>query len=377
MGFFDSVGGIGGLIVAGPIGAVAGYGGEQAIGAMGGGQDWQPTMANIGAPASIDMRQNAEEMAGALAAQRQLMSELGGTGGLYGQAITNYGNLLQGQQGVLGQQQALADQLAMQAQGGGPNPALAQLALTTGQNIGQQAALMAGQRGGRNAGLMSRQAAEAGGGIQQQAAGQAAVMRGQQQLAAQQQLAQQQGLMGVQQANMGQGIGQYAQMGAQRLQQQQQANQIYQQSLLAQQGLGLGAQGQYNATLAGMQGNVNQSMAAIRAAELARSGQVIGGAFQGIGAAAGLAAKGAYQGGVIQQDSKPALINIELGASHGGKVDGAANVAGDSPKNDSVVTALSPGEVVIPRSKVNDEQKVAAFLNALLGFNLKPGRMAA
>lgn len=112
-------------------------------------------------------------------------------------------NALQGQNGignqssVFNQQQALANQLGQQAQGGGPNPALAQLNNTTGANVANQAALMAGQRGSNaNVGLLARQAAMQGANTQQQAAGQGAALRAQQQLAAQQALQQQQGMMG-------------------------------------------------------------------------------------------------------------------------------------------------------------------------------------
>lgn len=49
---------------------------------------------------------------------------------------------------------------------------------------------------------------------------------------------------------------------------------------------------------------------------------------------------GFYDGGII--DVTP-----------GGKVPGRAEVAGDSPKNDTVITKTSPGEIVIPRTIVN------------------------
>ena len=92
--------------------------------------------------------------------------------------------------GAIAQQQQVAQQLAQQAQGLGPNVAQSQLAQATGQNVANQAALAAGQRGASsNAGLIARQAAQAGGAAQQQAAGQAATLGAQQQLAAQQGLA--------------------------------------------------------------------------------------------------------------------------------------------------------------------------------------------
>lgn len=116
----------------------------------------------------------------------------------------------QNQSNVFGQMQGFANQLQDQANGNGPNPALAQLNQTTGQNIASQASLAGSQRGaGANVGLMSRNIGQQGAATQQQAASQAAIMKAQQQLAAQQALQQQQGMMaGV----AGQQIG--AQQGA-------------------------------------------------------------------------------------------------------------------------------------------------------------------
>jgi hypothetical protein len=53
----------------------------------------------------------------------------------------------------------------------------------------------------------------------------------------------------------------------------------------------------------------------------------------------------------------------EAHMKHGGKVPGTAKVAGDSPKNDTVHAALSPGEVVVPRSAQSDDQEFEAFMN--------------
>lgn len=132
-------------------------------------------------------------------------------------------NALQGQNGignqsnVFNQQQQLANQLGQQAQGIGPNPAQAQLAMNTAANTANQAALMAGQRGaGANAGMIARQAGMQGGANQQNAVGQQAVLQAQQQLAAQQALQQQQGMManvaGQQVGQQAGAIGQYGNM---------------------------------------------------------------------------------------------------------------------------------------------------------------------
>lgn len=47
----------------------------------------------------------------------------------------------------------------------------------------------------------------------------------------------------------------------------------------------------------------------------------------------------------------------------GGKVPGQPKVSGDSPKNDIVPAMLSPGEVVVPRTKVNDEDEFNNFMS--------------
>jgi hypothetical protein len=51
--------------------------------------------------------------------------------------------------------------------------------------------------------------------------------------------------------------------------------------------------------------------------------------------------------------------------AYGRKVPGKARVRGDSPKNDVVPALLSPGEIVVPRSKAKDPKKAAAFAEAV------------
>jgi hypothetical protein len=118
------------------------------------------------------------------------------------------GTGLAGQNAIATQMQGLAGQLGQQAAGQGPNPALAQLAATTGQNVSAQNALMAGQRGSSaNAGLIARQAAQQGAATQQQAVGQGAVLSAQQQIAAEQALqAQQQQQANLATQQVGQGV---------------------------------------------------------------------------------------------------------------------------------------------------------------------------
>lgn len=304
------------------------------------------------------------------------------------------------QSDVYTQQQQLAQALLAQSQGQGPNPAQAQLAQATGQNVAHQGALMASQRGASaNPALIARQAAMQGANVQQQAAGQEATLEAQQQIAAQQALAQQQGNMG----NMA----------------------------LNQQGLE-----------SGMIGNINNTNAQVASGNAQRQAGLMGGVMQAggmLGAAALMANKGGKipgyaGGGTIEfmdvphlpefQDSSSASPTFDAGkslsmgsalakmhkgdgggnagqimmaggpgdatqnldvdpdmttlavASKGGGIGGNASVKGDSPKNDTVPALLSPGEIVLPRSVTqggNIEKKAIEFLKHLkkgkVGFN--------
>jgi hypothetical protein len=69
------------------------------------------------------------------------------------------------------------------------------------------------------------------------------------------------------------------------------------------------------------------------------------------------------------------MFGASLGAvppmSSGGKVSGRAEIKGDSEKNDKVPVLLSPGEVVIPRSAVQDPEEAHAFLDKILKKKVK------
>jgi hypothetical protein len=183
-----------------------------------------------------------------------------------------------GTQGLVAQGQLLG-QLQQGAAGTGPNPALAQLNQTTGQNVANQAALMAGQRGAnQNAGLIARQAAQQGAATQQQAAGQAATQQAQQQIAYQQALGNQANTM------VGQAQG---------------ANQAQTQNALNQQ-LGL------SSTAAGLQQSVNQGNAALAGQQMGNQAGLLGGLAGGLGASgilgSGIASyAGAASGGKVSE----------------------------------------------------------------------------
>ena len=198
-----------------------------------------------------------------------------------------------GTQGLAAQSQLLG-QLQQGAAGQGPNPALAQLNQTTGQNVANQSALMAGQRGAnQNAGLIARQAAQQGAATQQQAAGQAATQQAQQQIAYQQALGNQ--------ANT-------------QVNQAETANNAQTQNALNQQ-LGL------SSTAAGLQSSVNSANAGLAGQQMANQAGLIGGLAQGVGASgmlgSGIAsAAGAAQGGKVSE-----LPRFAFGGPSGGQYD--------------------------------------------------------
>ncbi len=280
-------------------------------------------------------------------------SNVGQANQLYGQVqggLTqqqNFANAaMQASPDIFAQQQQLSNMLMQQAQGQGPNPALAQLNNTTGQNVQQQAALMASQRGaGANTGLMARQASMQGGNIQQQAAGQAAVMQAQQQLAAQSMLGQQQSQIAGQQQNALSGYNQAAQ-GAQ--------------------GQTLNSINGINSANLGSQQSVNQGNSSMYGNAVQMGAGIIGGA----GAAMGQGGKGKAHGGMIEKYANGgAVSNLGQRMKAGGSVPGDAKVAGDNLKNDTVSAKLSPGEIVIPRSIVNSPgapEKAAEFVRQVL-----------
>lgn len=181
-------------------------------------------------------------------------------------------------------QQALLGQLQDQSNGVGPNPALAQLNQTTGQNIASQNALMAGQRGSSaNPALIARQAAQQGAATQQNAVGQAATLNAQQQLAARQQLAAQQAQL------VGQG-----QTGLNALNQFSQGQQ---------------------ANLLGIQNGTNSANAALAGQGMKGQQGLIGGVLNGAGSILGSLA----EGGKVKPQYAP-----------GGNVSGPQSMLGQS-----------------------------------------------
>lgn len=241
---------------------------------------------------------------------------------------------LQSFAGVNTGQNALAGQLNNTINGtGGPNLAQQQETQATQQNLQTNAGAIAGQQG-LNPALAARAIQMGTAEAQQQAAATSAAARLAQQQQAQGQLA---GLYG------------------------QQANEIT--------GLA-GAQNSQNTSQLANQG-LNQSA---YATNLGAATSLIGSALSGAGTVATGGIKGPSvghaEGGDIKEDSA-SLSDAFAHAVHaksmtdGGKVDGEAEVEGDSPKNDTKAVLVSPGEIIIPRSIADDPKKILAFVQAI------------
>lgn len=262
---------------------------------------------------------------------------------------------LQGQNGI-GNQSSVFNQLQGVASGTGPNPALAQLNNTTGQNIASQAALMAGQRGaGANAGLLARQAAQQGGALQQQAVGQGAALQANQQLNALGQLGGIAGQQVGQQSNALTGLNQFGQNEQSNL---------------------LGALGQYNNASVSNASQQNSANAAVQSKVAGGQQGLLGGALGGLGTAlipgVGPALAGAnVLGSVMKAEGGPVSmagqhLKMSKGGATSGMIPGKAEVKGDSLKNDKVPIIASPGEFMIKRTVMQSKDpKIQAALDII------------
>lgn len=241
-------------------------------------------------------------------------------------------------------EQSLADQLRAQSNGQGPNPAADQLKLTTDQNIQQANGLIASQKG-INPALAARLAGERAADTNQEAGAQAAVMRGNQQLASEGQLA-----------------GLHQSMADQNLKQQG----VYQ-----------GAIANQNNALVNSQNNANTANEGIASGNQQFQSKTFGGIMNSVGGAAAMLydggrVKGYDDGGFI--DKVPGMLHdaaqlaplaLEF-LAHGGKVPGKPLVPGNSPVNDTVPAMVSPGEIVVPNSASHDPAKAKKFIDQIM-----------
>jgi hypothetical protein len=241
------------------------------------------------------------------------------------------GAIDQSQQNNLTLQSSLMEQM----NGGGPNLAQQQFTNAT-QQLQQQAASQIGGIKGISPAAQARLLAQQSSGIGQNLAGEAAAQRMQQQLAAQQQLGQQS--MGMFDVASGRKLG------------------------------------------------AQQINAGVTAGNAANAAAVVGGGLNALGGAMSLpgsapaasgytaaqpfnpqaAGPGYAEGGVVGDDGPSSELGRALmGMTGGGTVPGTPTVPGDSAVNDTVPAALSPGEIVIPRSHAGSPEAAASFVQAL------------
>lgn len=321
------------------------------------------------------MEQSYQQTQGSIAQQQAFLNAIQAAGGA-----------------IPGLQANLAQQLAAQAQGEGPNIAAAQLAETTAANAARQAALMASQRGAStSAGSIARMAAQQGSQVQQAAAGQAATLRAQQQLAAQQALGTLTGqMMGQRQTALSQLGGMSATQQGQLLQSQAERNRIeaemaMQRAKAQQAAVG----GLFNvAGQAALMSMGMPSAPSIQPTEQAsqQPSWSSGDLTHSFGFEAGrptvTTTTNLANGGMVEEPYLPSMRNgpqntgsilgdyaFTKSFSDGGLVPGKADFGGDNIKNDTVSAMLSPGEIVIPRSVLKQKNPAEAskkFVQAVL-----------
>lgn len=304
------------------------------------------------------------------------------------QALNAFATNLQGVNGAQNQQ-AVLSQLNAVANGTGPNPAQAQLAQATGNNVATTTAEMAGQRGAsQNVGLIAREAGQQGAATQQSAAEQAATLQAQQSLGA---------------------LGQEGAIAGQQVGEQQAAINAAAQNAQSNQNAILGAQQGFNNAITSGQASSNSANSQNLGTIAPILGGAISGGLKGAGAGAvnasapGSAAApsgGAvstttfFKGGKVCDGPHKTHIANYFAMKDGGKVpamvspgevylspekvksvldganplkvgeriDGKASVKGDSRKNDTVPRTLEEGGVVISRTHTSSPEKAELFV---------------
>jgi len=270
----------------------------------------------------------------------------------YSQAIQGaLGGLPQG--GTPGAQDQLIAALQSQLNGTGQSVAQNQLNQATQQNQLQTAGQLASVRG-MNPATAARLIAQNQAMQQQQAAGQGGLLRAQE---------TQNNLSGLSTALMNQGTLNYANQNAT-------TNRI---------GTLGGLQGAQNNLLLNNKLGSAQINAGVAAANQKAANDLTGGILGGL-ASAGAAAVGANKGGQALHGGFAGTqgdFTSNQGvmyADDGGVVPGTATMPGDHPANDKVPAMLSPGEVVVPRSKAQDPAKAAEFIKTLQAQKKAKGR---
>jgi hypothetical protein len=263
-------------------------------------------------------------------------------GGVVGKLLGTQNNYRAGEDsynGAIDQSQQnnldLQKSLMAQMNGGGPNLGQQQFQNAT-QQLQQQAASQIGGIKGISPAAQARLLAQQASGIGQNLAGESAAQRMQQQLAAQQQLGQQS--MGMFDVASGRKLG--AQQVNAGVTSQNAAN---------------------NAAMVGGAMNALGGGMALGAGGKAASGYTAAQPYNPLAAGPGFAA-----GGMVGDDGPSSDLGRALmGMTGGGTVPGTPTVPGDSPQNDTVPIAASPGEIVIPRSHAGSPEAAASFVQAL------------
>jgi hypothetical protein len=232
-------------------------------------------------------------------------------------------------------QTALAQALQDSANGVGPSIAQNQYQQNTNRNLNNLMALASSARGntGANSALGMRTLLKTQADTSQQAAGDAANLKLQEQNQARQLLADVTGQgRGADQSTIANNTSQ--QMGAiGGVTGINEANRQAQENL--------------ESTRAGISNNAMSAAVSNNNAQRQQDMQITGGLMSGGASFLASGAKGKYKGGIVE---------------------GEAQVPGDSPENDTKLEALSPDEIVIPRSIVkskNAPDKAKAFMEAL------------
>lgn len=233
------------------------------------------------------------------------------------------------------QQQQFVNALQSQANGtGGPSAAQQLMQNAMDQNAANSYSMAASQRG-TNPMLAMRNAAQANAQAGLQSAGQTAAMRAQEQLNAQQ-------MLGSQLHNMSSAGASYANMNLQ--------GQMNNANNNGKTGGGiLGAIGSVGGKLLGMADG----------GEVPDSGS---GGGAGKGSFSTFADE--YKKAWAQPNFTPDTHFIPF--KSGGQVPGVASVPGDSQTNDTVPAMLSPGEIVIPRSRASDPEMAKEFIDHIM-----------
>lgn len=306
--------------------------------------------------------------------------------------MNQLGDIYQGNQQALQQQQALLNALQQQggiqnqsnvygqfqniAAGRGPNPAQAMLNQATGQNVANQAALMAGQRGSSsNVGLMARQAAQQGGNLQQQAVGQGATLQAQQALNA---LNSAGNMANAQVAN------QIGATNANTAAQQNEQAQLY------------GVQGDVNKIAAAQQGNINNVYGQLANTNMQGQQGMIGGIMKAIGSGASMmggmggGGGGMAEGGDVESEPTPTFASDSgakaleegVGSVAGGGGDKSSSGGGGGSSMMSMLPMLAMaaadgGDVSAPLAAQQTSSQAPSFAQFLKGATSRSNKASS